>query len=333
MTNLPETFACYLVQKSGQDEIKAGVEQRPLRELPTGEVLVRVEYSSLNYKDALAATGHAGIVKKFPHVPGIDASGTVVESASESVAVGQQVIVTSYELGSGRWGGWAEYLRVPAEWVVPMPDHFTPKDAMTYGTAGFTAAQCVLAISDHGLAPDCGSLVVTGATGGVGLFALELLAKQGYAVTAVTGKPEKRDWLLSLGAREVIDRAEVMSDKDSPLLKTRWAGAVDTVGGHTLTTLIRSTDRFGCVAACGLVGGTELPLSVYPFILRGVTLCGIDSAYCPMPRRREIWNRLASDWKLDNLETLASNISLKEVSSRVSEMLNGQHAGRTVIEL
>lgn len=333
MSQIPQNFACYLVRKTGKDQIDAGVETRPIVELPAGDVLVRVESSSLNYKDAMAATGHPGVVKRFPHVPGIDAAGTVISSEVEDFGPGQNVIVTSYELGSGRWGSWAECIRVPAEWVVPLPDGLTAKTAMTYGTAGFTAAQCVLALEEHQITPDKGEIVVTGATGGVGAFAVQFLARLGYSVTAVTGKDEARDWLLSLGAREVIDRSDVNDDSDKPLLKGRWAGAMDTVGGNTLATLLRSTDRGGCVAACGLVGGSDLPLTVYPFILRGVTLAGIDSAWCEMPRRLKIWNRLATDWKLDDLDSFANTVSLDELNPQIQSMLAGRHRGRTLIKL
>ena len=333
MATLPENFACYLVRKVGKGQIEAGVERRPLVELPAGEVLVRVEYSSLNYKDALASQGHPGVVRQFPHIPGIDAAGTVAASDSPRFSPGQKVIVTSYEVGSGRWGGWAEYLRVPAEWVVPMPANLSAEEAMIYGTAGFTAAQCVLALIDHGITPDQGDTVVTGATGGVGLFAVAFLAKLGYAVTAATGKQDRRDWLVTLGAKNVIDRRDVDDNSDKPLLSARWAGAVDTVGGNTLGTLLRSMDRAGAVSACGLVGGTNLPISVYPFILRGVTLSGIDSGYCPMPKRLEIWNHLADDWKLENLSGLADRAGLSDLKPRIDAMLEGRHAGRTIVSL
>jgi putative YhdH/YhfP family quinone oxidoreductase len=221
MTNLPETFTCYLVRKTGKDQIAAGVERRPLVELPTGEVLIRVECSLLNYKDALAATGHPGVVRQFPHVPGIDAAGTVVASDSQQVPIGQKVIVTSYELGSGRWGAWADYIRVPADWVVPLTKGLSAEEAMAYGTAGFTAAQCVLALKENRITPDSGNVIVTGATGGVGLFAVQFLAQSGYSVTAVTGKADRRDWLLSLGAKDVIDRGQVSDDSEKPLLAAR----------------------------------------------------------------------------------------------------------------
>lgn len=332
MPTLPETFACYLVRKSGKDQIEASIERRPFAELPQGEVLVRVEFSSLNYKDALAAMGHPGVVRKFPHIPGIDAAGTVAASSTPQIKVGEKVIVTSYDLGSGRFGAWAEYIRVPADWVVPLPEGLSTEEAMVYGTAGFTAAQCVLALQEHHITPDKGDIVVTGATGGVGLFAVQFLAHLGYAVTAVSGKPDKKDWLLSMGAKNVIDRSEVSDDSGQPLLSARWAGAVDTVGGSTLATLLRATDRQGCVAACGLVGGADLSLTVYPFILRGITLVGIDSGWgCPMSLRREIWQHLAGDWKVSNLDQLSTKVSLQDLDPQIQAMLKGQHAGRTVV--
>lgn len=327
----PETFQAFMVRKTGKDQIETGVEERPLRELPEGDVLIRVEYSSVNYKDAMAATGHPGITKKFPHIPGIDSVGTVAESSSPRFSKGDAVIMTGHGLGVERWGGWAEYVRVPAEWVVPLPDGLTAREAMTLGTAGFTAAQCVQAIQLQGITPDRGEVVVTGATGGVGSIAVMLLAKQGYQVVAVTGKQSRRQWLTDLGATRVIDRSEVASESERPLLKTQWAAAVDTVGGKTLTTLVRTMQHRGCIAACGVVGGPELPLTVYPFILRGVTLAGIDSAWCPDDLRAEIWQRLATAWKLDGLDRLASETDLSGVGSVVERMMQGENVGRVLV--
>ncbi|QDU37889.1 putative acrylyl-CoA reductase AcuI [Maioricimonas rarisocia] len=328
---MPERFKGFMVCKTGKDQIETVVEERPVRELPDGEVLIRVEFSSVNYKDAMAATGHPGITKKFPHIPGIDSVGTVEESSSSRFSRGDEVIMTGHGLGVERWGGWAEYVRVPAEWVVPLPDGMTSREAMTLGTAGFTAAQCVQAIQLQGITPERGEVVVTGATGGVGSIAVMLLAKQGYPVVAVTGKESRRDWLTELGATRVIDRSDASSDTDRPLLKTQWAGAVDTVGGNTLTTLVRSMEHRGCVAACGVVGGPELPLTVYPFILRGVTLAGIDSAWCPDDLRAEIWQRLATDWKLDGLDRLASETDLSGVGDVVQRMMQGENVGRVLV--
>lgn len=330
---LPENFRCYLVRKTGADKIEAGIEQRPLRELAAGDVLIRVQYSSLNYKDALAANGHPGVVRKFPHVPGIDAAGVVAESTSPLFKVGDEVFSTGHELGVERYGGWAEYVRVPAEWVIKRPTGLTLIEAMTLGTAGFTAAQCVDALQRHRITPDRGEVIVTGATGGVGSLAVMLLAKLGYTVVAVTGKPDRAGWLTERGAARVIGRDEVADEPRKPMLGTKYAGAVDTVGGGTLTAVIKSLQYRGCVAACGLVGGAELPLTVYPFILRGVTLAGVDSAWCPDDSRAEIWRHLASDWKPDGLAETASIIDLDAAGDAVQRMMRGEIVGRVVTRL
>lgn len=327
-----ESFRCYLVKKTGKEDVQAGIEQRPLFELPADDVLIRVQFSSLNYKDALAADGRPGVVRKFPHVPGIDAVGTVVEDCSGEFDRDDQVIVTGYELGAGHWGGWAEYVRVPAEWVVPLPDGLTPEESMVYGTAGFTAALCVESLQQHGVNPDSGEVVVTGATGGVGVIAVKLLSQLGYSVVAVTGKQEKHQWLSQHGAARVIGRDEVNDTSGKPLLNTHWAGAVDTVGGNTLTTLLRATNIGGCVAACGLVAGTDLPLTVFPFILRGITLAGIDSAWRLRKQRIDVWEKLADEWKLTDLDEISTKIGLSQVDEYVQQMLSGRLTGRIVVD-
>jgi putative YhdH/YhfP family quinone oxidoreductase len=327
------SFACFLVEKDAAGNICRGVSQRSLTDLPPGEVLVRVHYSSLNYKDALAAGAHPGVVRKLPHVPGIDAAGVVVECDIPQFQKDQEVVITGYELGAGQWGGWAEYVRVPAGWVVPLPAGLSLKETMILGTAGFTAAQCVQAIQLNGVSPGDGEIVVTGATGGVGCLAVKLLSKLGYMVVAVTGKQEQHSKLKAWGASRIIDRQEVVKDNSKPLLGSRWGGAVDTVGGDTLTTIIRETKNYGVVAACGLVGGVDLPLTVHPFILRGVTLAGIGSGALPYNRRLEIWRKLSDLWRLDGLESLATTIRLPQVEEYVQRILAGQIVGRTVVAL
>jgi putative YhdH/YhfP family quinone oxidoreductase len=255
----------------------------------------------------------------------------VVESAAEPWRPGNEVLVTGYELGAGHWGGFAEFVRVPADWVVALPSGLSARDAMIYGTAGFTAAQCVTAIVEHGIEPPRGPVVVTGATGGVGSLAVAILAKLGYDVAAVTGKRHQRDWLRKLGANTILSREEVSDDSHRPLLGSRWAAAVDTVGGRPLATVLRSMQHRGCVAACGLVAGADLTLTVYPFILRGVTLAGIDSAKCPAPQRLEMWQKLAGPWRVDQLEDLAAEITLDDLSDQVPRILAGQVAGRIVV--
>jgi len=329
---MADDLKCYLVSKNG-DQTSGAITRRPIGELPPGDVLVRVRYSSLNYKDALAATGNPGVARKFPHVPGIDAAGIVQESSSAEFPVGTEVIVTGHELGVERWGGWAEYVRVPAEWVVKRPHSLSFEESMTLGTAGFTAAQCLLAVRSHGIRPADGDIVVTGATGGVGSIAVKLFSGQGYRVVAVSGKADRKAWLMEQGAAEVIDRAALADTSSRPLLSARWAGAVDTVGGQALANVIRATKHRGCVAACGVVGGAELPLTVYPFILRGVTLAGIDSAWCPEDRRRVIWELLSTTWKPKDLASLAEFVDLDDVGSTVPRILAGQITGRVVVRV
>lgn len=324
-------FPCLMVRRGDDGAVACAVEQTTVDELPPGEVLIQVSASSLNYKDALACRAHEGIVRSLPHVPGIDCVGRVVESSAVEYCPSDPVLVTGYELGSGQWGGFAEFVRVPAAWVVRLPAELSPDEAMTYGTAGFTAAQCVQKIVDHGIAPSAGEIVVTGATGGVGCLAIALLAKLGYRVAAVTGKPELAPMLTRLGAQTILTREAVNDDSDRPLLNGRWAAAVDTVGGNVLATLVRTLDYRGCVTACGLVAGDQLPLTVYPFLLRGVTLYGIDSAKCPREPRLEIWRRLAAEWKLDDLEFLRREVTLSELPAAVEQMLAGKSHGRVLV--
>jgi putative YhdH/YhfP family quinone oxidoreductase len=326
-------FRCFLVEKDAAGNVRRAVVTRPRSELPPGEVLIRVSYSSLNYKDALAAEAHAGVVRKLPHVPGIDAAGAVVESSDARYRAGDSVVVTGNELGAGQWGGWAEFIRVPAAWVVPLPAGLSAKESMILGTAGFTAAQCIQAILLNGVSPSDGEIAVTGATGGVGCLAVKLLARLGFSVVAVTGKADLEPRLRSWGASRVIRREDVVNTTDRPMLSARWAGAVDTVGGRTLATLVREAKPYGVVAACGLVGGTELPLTVHPFILRGVTLAGIGSALLPYDRRLEIWRKLSHEWRLEGLEELATTIGLADVEQHVQRILKGEIAGRTVVDL
>ena len=252
---LPETFRCYLVTKDADGKVHAEVTQRPLSELPAGDTLIRVAYSSLNYKDALAATGHPGVNKQFPHIPGVDAAGRVVACSSGKFSPNEPVLVTGFDMGANRWGGWAEYVRVPGEWVVPLPPALTLRDSMILGTAGFTAGLCVDALQKHDVAPDSGDVVVTGASGGVGTFAVALLAKLGYHVTAITGKASSHEYLRRLGAEQILGRDQVDDRSGKPLLSGRWAGAVDTVGSNILGTILRATRHGGCVAACGLAAG------------------------------------------------------------------------------
>ncbi len=330
-SSTPQMFKALVVFRQSEADPAVAVEQLPLERLPPGEVQIEVEFSSLNYKDALAMMGHPGVVRAFPHVPGIDAAGQVVASDSADFQPGDQVFVTGYGLGAEAWGGFSQRIRVPAEWVVPLPPGVTARQAMLLGTAGFTAGQSVTALQAHGVTPEQGEIVVTGATGGVGLWSIAILSHLGYRVVAVTGKPEQHDLLRRLGAAQILGREEIVDTTDSPLLAARWAGAIDTTGGLPLATLLRSTAYRGCVAACGLVAGADLPMSVYPFILRGVTLAGIDSAKCPREPRLANWGKLFGSWRVDLPPDAVQEISLEEVPVKVLEMLAGKSFGRTLV--
>lgn len=329
------TYRALVVHKNSPSGFTAAVESLPAATLPAGDVVVRVEWSSLNYKDALSISGHPGVTRDFPHVPGIDAAGTVLASEAGELAPGTKVLVHGFDFGSQRWGGYGELTRVPADWVVPLPVGLAARDAMVLGTAGFTAGQCVAALEHAGVVPGGGPVVVSGASGGVGSLAVALLAKLGYSVSAVSGKPAAQDLLLRLGAKEVLPRSAVDDAGSKPLLPAHWAGAVDTVGGNTLATILRSTKHAGCVTACGLVGGADLKLTVYPFILRGVRLAGIDSAWVPRGERLGIWERLAGTWRLPSqqLEPLVREIGLDEIPQTAAAMLAGTTTGRTVVRI
>jgi len=324
---------CFVVSKSPQGEIGSQVTDRPESELPEGDTVIEVHWSSLNFKDGLAATGHPGVVKSFPHVPGIDAAGKVLESAAPHLRPGDPVIVTSYGLGADRWGAWAEKIRVPHEWVVPLPQGLTTREAMIIGTAGFTAAMCVERFEREQLSPGSGPILVTGASGGVGSIAVRLLTRLGYQVAAVSGKAEARADLERWGVSQLLRREEMLNSSSRPLLAARWAGAVDTVGGSMLPTILRELKSHGCVAACGLVGGAEFSTSVYPFLLRGVTLAGIDSAWYPAAKREPLWKRLASSWKPRFLEDAVTQTDLDGLPPLVQQILAGNVTGRVIVRI
>jgi putative YhdH/YhfP family quinone oxidoreductase len=327
-----EPFAAYVVKKN-DDRVEGEVTTLRADQLSAGDVTIAVEYSSLNYKDTLAATGQGGIVRNYPHVPGIDAAGTVVESQSATLAAGERVLVTGYDLGVGSFGGYAAYVRVPAAWVVKIPATLTAFDAMALGTAGFTAAMCLLAIERNGTRPEQGPVLVTGATGGVGSLAVDLLAQQGYTVAASTGKADQHDYLRQLGASQILSREEVSltGERLRPLLRGTWAAAIDTVGGATTSYLLRTVNYGGNIALCGLVGGHDFAGTVIPFLLRGINLLGIDSAMCPMAYRQTIWQRLATDLKPRHLGQIARLIALRDLPEAIAAMLKGQVKGRLLV--
>ena len=301
-------------------------------DLPEGDVTVRVEYSTINYKDGLAITGKAPVVRKFPMVPGIDCVGVVEASQSALWKVGDKVILNGFGVGEGHWGCLAQKARLKGEWLVALPAGLTSKQAASIGTAGYTAMLCVLGLEKQGVTPDKGEIIVTGAAGGVGSVAIALLAKRGYRVVASTGRMNEAEYLKALGAVEVIDRA-ALSAPGKPMAKERWAGAVDTVGSHTLANVLASTKYLGVVTACGLAQGMDLPSSVAPFILRGVTLLGIDSVMAPKANRLEAWARLASDLDKAKLDAMTTEITLSQAITKASEILAGQVRGRLVVNV
>jgi len=327
------SYRCLLVQASERSDSapSATVGTFPGDRFPAGEVTIQVRWSSLNYKDALATTGHRGVVKTLPHVPGIDAAGVILASTSPEHAVGDSVIVTGYELGQSHWGGWSEIIRVPGEWIVPLPIGLSAREAMVYGTAGFTAAQCVMALQVQGVMPGGGEVVVTGASGGVGSLAVRLLAMLGYSVVAVSGKPDWHSQLIRWGAASVLGRDEFQDDAARPMMSARWAGGVDTVGGPMLARMIKETRYGGAVAACGLVAGAQLDVTLYPFLLRGVALCGVASADCPRDKRLKVWSQLAGPWKLPTLDEGVTESTLEQLPSLTSDMLRGEVAGRVIV--
>jgi putative YhdH/YhfP family quinone oxidoreductase len=328
-----ETFSGYLVTR-GDDGVCRGEVDRGLTldRLPAGELLVRVAWSSLNYKDALSATGNPGVTKSYPHIPGIDAAGTVVSDASGRFQPGAPVILTGRRLGMSHWGGFAQYVRVPSDWAVPLPAGLTLEESMRLGTAGFTAALSVDAVLRGERGRGAGPVLVTGATGGVAMVAIALLARLGLPAAAVTRKRDQAgEALRRLGAAEVLTPEELAGD-DRPLAKERWSGVVDTVGGPGLEGLLKATVAGGVVATCGMAAGNRFSSSVFPFILRGVTLAGIDSAETPMARRLEIWSRLAGDWRVD-LAGICAETGLDGIDEAVRGVLAGTHLGRTILHL
>ena len=325
-------FKALVVKETGEKTFTRAIEERNLDELPPGEVLVKVSWSSLNYKDALSASGNRGVTRKFPHTPGIDVAGIVEESSDSNFNHGDKVIVTSYDLGMNTSGGFAEYIRVPAGWVVPLPEGLDLKESMMLGTAGFTAGMSVFALA-HCVAKDAGEVLVTGATGGVGSMAVAILSKLDYSVAAVSGKATAAEFLQKLGVRKILSRSEATDESGRPLLKGIWSGVVDTVGGELLATAIKSTDLRGVVTCCGNVASPDLPMTVFPFILRGVSLVGIDSQNCPMDHRSKIWQKLATDWKPAHLDSLCREVPLEGLEKEIELILSGGQLGRVIVKV
>ncbi|KRF50564.1 quinone oxidoreductase [Bacillus sp. Soil745] len=323
-----------LVVNKQDDQFTVNIQELSLDDLPQGEVLIRVHYSGVNYKDSLAAIPNGNIVSSYPIVPGIDMAGVVVSSEDSRFKEGDEVIATSYGIGVSQSGGYSQFARVPAEWIVPLPDGLTMKEAMIIGTAGFTAALSVLRLEENNLTPEQGSVLVTGATGGVGSFAVSILSKLGYSVEASTGKESEHGYLKAIGASTIVSREDVYDGKLRALGKQKWSGAVDPVGGEPLASVLSQIKYGGAVAVSGLTAGTSLPATVFPFILRGVNLLGIDSVNCPMDTRLKVWHRLATDFKLEDLEQLVQQeITLKELPDVLPTLLKGEARGRTIVKL
>ncbi|OOF44773.1 alcohol dehydrogenase [Rodentibacter rarus] len=324
-------FKAILINKQ-DEQYTANLTRVDEKDLPEGDVLVQVSYSTLNYKDALAITGKSPVVHSFPMIAGIDLVGTVLECSSGQFAVGDQVLLNGWGVGEKHWGGLAEKARLQSDWLIPLPSVLTAKQAMSIGTAGYTAMLCVNALEQQGITPENGKILVTGANGGVGSFAIAILAKLGYHIIASTGRIAESDYLISSGAAEIIDRTE-LSEKGKPLMKECWAAAIDSVGSYTLANVCAYTQYGGVVAACGLAQGLDFPATVAPFILRGITLKGIDSVMCPKSQRVQAWQRLSEIINDELLTKITQEIALDEVIPTASKLLNGEVRGRVVVKI
>lgn len=330
--DLVESFRALVVREEDGVYVR-GIEERRLVDLPAGEVLIRVAYSSLNYKDGLSATGNRGVTRRYPHTPGIDAAGVVVESSDPRFTPGEEVLACCYDVGMNSPGGFGQFIRVPAAWVMGLPAGLTLRESMVYGTGGFTAANSVERLLACGVRPEQGKVLVTGASGGVGCFSVAILARKGFKVTAVSGKESARELLTSLGATEIISREQAVDSSGRLILKGKWAGVIDTVGGEILSTALKSTRYGGAVTCCGNVAGPEFSANVFPFILRGIALLGIDSAECPMARREMLWAKLAGEWQVPGLAAITSEIALDALDGAITRILQGRIQGRVVVRL
>lgn len=322
-----------LVSSESNKKYESKVQSRTIQDLPEGDVLIKVYFSSLNYKDALSAIGNKGVSRNYPHTPGIDAAGIIETSESKNFNVGEEVIVTGYDLGMNTSGGFSEYIRVPSEWVVKKPEGISLSESMALGTAGLTAGLCVRKLINHKLTPDSGKLFVTGATGGVGIVAMMLLSKLGFEVVAITGKLESQDMLKKYGASEVITREDLDQPLISPLQKSIYAGGIDAVGGNVLSNLLCATSQRAAIACCGMVNGADLNTSVFPFILRGISLYGVDSAETELGIKEEVWNNFSSEWKLEDLENQIKEITLSDLPAEIDTILKGQQIGRIRVKI
>jgi putative YhdH/YhfP family quinone oxidoreductase len=332
---MPEPFKALRVHEQSDGSFTKSIEEVPMDTLPDHDVLIRVYFAGLNYKDALSASGHKGVTRRFPHTPGVDAAGVVQESRDPRFVAGMEVIVTSYDLGMNTPGGFSEYVRVPGDWIIPKPEGLGLGESMVIGTGGLTAGMALFLMEQAELTPDKGPIVVTGATGGVGSMAVAILSKAGYQAWACTGSSDKEAYLKSLGAAEILPREQLATPTKKPIFKGGWAGGIDTVGGELLSNLVKGCGMYGSVAVCGLVGSPEFSLTVYPFILKGIHLIGVESAEYPMEARRKVWQQLSHEWRLSSglLAQMAHYCSLEDIPSYMDAMLQGRTQGRIVAAL
>ena len=333
MAQNPDVFRAMVVEQTEEGRFESRIQGRAISDLPDGDVLVKVHYSSLNYKDALSTIGNKGVTRHYPHTPGIDAAGEVVESTSDEFAAGAPVLVAGHDLGMDTDGGFGRYVRVPADWVLHLPAGMDARKSMMYGTAGFTAGLSLYELEGAGIVPEGGDILVTGASGGVGSLAVGILGAAGYSVIAATGKAGASEILTRLGAASVVDSRDVQDSSGKPLLKARFAAAIDTVGGPMLSSAIRSIRYGGAVTCCGNAASPDLQLTVYPFILRAVRLIGIESVACPRPVRQLVWERLAGKWRVPELPSLITEIGLEAVPDQLTAMLENRHMGRSIVAL
>ena len=317
--------------KETEKKYERSIIEKDLSDLPENDTLIKLKYSSLNYKDALSASGNKGVTRNYPHTPGIDAAGVIENTSGNKFNKGDEVIVTGYDMGMNTFGGFGEYIKVPQDWIVKKPENLSLSESMAFGTAGLTAGLCLRKLLQHGLKPDDGKVFVSGVTGGVGIISLMLFSKLGFEVSAITGKTNQKDLLFSLGAKEVIDRTELDLDLISPLQKPIYSGGIDAVGGKILSNLICSTSQRAAIACCGMVGGLSLDTSIFPFILRGLTLFGIDSAESLIEVKEEVWKNFATNWKLENIDQNIKDISLDELPDEIDKILKGEQIGRVRI--
>lgn len=325
-------YSAFVVEESGKSNFKGSVKSLDTQDLPSGEVLIRVTYSSVNYKDALSASGNKGVTRSFPHTPGIDAAGIVEHSTDSSFKVGQEVLVIGYDLGMNTAGAFGEFIRVPSDWVVLKPESITSKQAMSWGTAGFTSALCIEKLISAGITRDQGTVIVSGATGGVGSVAIKLLVKLGFNVHALTSKSSAEEYLKALGASQVVMLDDFIEMNKRPMLKPLYSAGIDVAGGRILENMLKQIDYQGAIACCGLVDSVELSTTVLPFILRGVTLAGVDSVELPLNKKEELWNKIANDWSLDDIESNTTEINLEGLNEAIQNILSGSAQGRYILK-